>query len=166
MSYWIPKKLKRRRREVVLHKLRVAALAVGVVYWAGTVSAAEVDELAADQLSVRELMRLETEHAIKRLRTEKAESGTRASGHRFGPSTSAKPSAASLVAIYGVGSKLMAQVLVDDETLLFMRGRSQAVGPGKSHRLRLVDITERCVELALGEERESLCAPAQAMPRN
>lgn len=168
MSYVVTRKCRRRRPGVwgVFRCLQTAGLLAAVAYCAGAAPANEVDELAADQLSVRELMRLETEQALKRLRAQSSALGTRPGGHGLDPTTRSGPSAASLVAIYGVGRKLMAQVLVDGQTLLFMRGRPQAIGPGKTHRMRLVDITERCVEITLGEQRESLCAPAHGIQRN
>ncbi|WP_397475435.1 hypothetical protein [Pusillimonas sp.] len=168
MNYLAPTKRRRGQpgRWRALRCRKIAGLLAVVAYCAGAEPANEVDELAADQLSVRELMRLETEQALKRLRAQSDVSGATITGQRFDPSSSSGPSAASLVAIYGVGRKLMAQVMVDGQTLLFMRGRPQAVGPGKTHRMRLVDITERCVEIALGEQRESLCAPAQGIQRN
>lgn len=122
----------------------------------------EVDELASDQISVRELMRLETAQALQRLRA----------GPSAFPQGGAPPRAASeaiasaageparLLAIYGVGRKLMAEVRADGQTLLFMRGRPEAVGPGRAHAMRLLDISSQCVEISLHGRRESLCAPS------
>ena len=118
--------------------------------------ASEVDELASDQISVRELMRLETALALKRHRTD---AGSRPSGateprhEALGELASTK-----LLAIYGVGRKLMAEVQVGGQTLLFVRGRPEAVGPGRKHAMRLVDISGRCVELTMQGRRQSLCA--------
>lgn len=120
----------------------------------------EADELAADQLSVRELMRWETSQALKRLRADREALSVRSQLR----ASSATPdlSTASLVAIYGVGRKLMAEIRIDGASLLFMRGRSNAVGPGKSHQTRLLRLTERCAEIAVGERQRVLCAPSHA----
>lgn len=121
----------------------------------------EIDELAADQMSVRELMRLETEQTLQRLRAAAGGGQQRTTStvsNDLGE-LSADGAAARLVAIYGVGRKLMAEVQVDGRRLLFMRGRPEAVGPGRRHAMRLLSISERCVELALEQRRESLCVP-------
>ncbi|HUH86637.1 MAG TPA: hypothetical protein VL003_01120 [Pusillimonas sp.] len=120
--------------------------------------ATEIDELSADQVSVRELMRLETEQALRRLRTgERAPAS--GNGLHGSAQIAAVGAAARLVAIYGVGSKLMAEVQVDGRRLLFIRGRPEAVGPGRTHAMRLLGITERCIEVSVNEQREFLCAP-------
>lgn len=123
------------------------------------IDSSEGDGLLADQLSVRELMRWETSQALKRLRAdrESLSAGTERHTHRAAPDLNA----ASLIAIYGVGRKLMAEVRIDGASLLFMRGRTNAVGPGKSHRMRLLSLTERCVEIAIGDQQRVLCANAQ-----
>jgi len=113
--------------------------------------AAETDELASEQMSVRELMRLETDQALRRMR---AAAGPAPGNAGQGGQTAG----ARLVAIYGVGRNLMAEVRVDGQTLLFMRGRPEAVGPGKAHAMRLLDISGRCVEVSMQGRRESLCA--------
>lgn len=118
----------------------------------------EVDELASDQISVRELMRLETAQALKRLRPEGASHAGTSRIKHAGSSPDQGFSAARLVAIYGVGTRLMAELDVDGQILLFMRGRPEAVGPGRKHAMRLVDMTSRCVEVSMGGQRESLCA--------
>jgi len=116
------------------------------------------DELVADQLSVRELMRWETSQALKRVRADRNELplSTELHGSRSAPDLNT----ASLVAIYGVGRKLMAEVRIDGATLLFMRGRTNAVGPGKAHRMRLLSLTERCVEVAVDDRQRVICATA------
>lgn len=120
----------------------------------------ELDELLADQVSVRELMRLETAQALQRARGSNGYGAATGSSAMAGlPVRKAGAGVMRLVAIYGVGRKLMAEVQVDGQTLLFMRGRLQAVGLGKAHEMRLLGMNSRCVELALGERRESLCAP-------
>lgn len=120
-----------------------------------------LDELLADQVSVRELMRLETAQVLHRVRNMPGYGPNRDSRARAGhPAAQMGTGAMRLVAIYGVGRKLMAEVQIDGQSLLFMRGRLQAIGPGKAHEMRLLSMNSRCVELALGERRESLCAPA------
>lgn len=150
---------------VVLAGLRLTGLLMAALHGSSVASVSETDELARDQTSVRELMRLETAQALQRLRAERQ---TRAglAEQRSTSTAGSKLSEAQLVGIYGVGRKLMAEVRVGERTLLFMRGRLQAVGPDKTHALRLVDITDRCVELQWGGQRQSLCAASGGIARN
>ena len=134
--------------------------------WMETPAAIEADELASDQISVRELMRLETAQALQRLRAATAKSAPEAAQLRVSSPSGGHASAARLVAIYGVGRKLMAEVRVDGQTLLFMRGRPEAIGPGKAHAMRLLAISHRCVEVAMQGRRESLCAAPAGMGGN
>ena len=136
------------------------AMAAGCM---GQPRANEVDQLASDQISVRELMRLETAHALQRLRAAvRPAMGTTALSPAL--PLAAQPSPARLVAIYGVGAKLMAEVRVDGQTLLFVRGRPEAVGPGRAHAMRLLGISGRCVEVSLQGRQESLCADPAGRP--
>lgn len=119
-----------------------------------------VDDLVAEQVAVRQLMELETAQALQRLNAAGARTSFRSPKATQGTDAQdlngqSKP---RLVAIYGVGPKLMAEIQIDDRTLLFMRGRAKPVGPGKSHPLRLVSITPPCVQLKWKEQQESLCA--------
>lgn len=139
-----------------------AALLISLLWW-GTVSGAtETNDLAADQVSVRELMRLETQQALQRLRDSTAGGSRQGRGLVVSGTAdiaTVTASTARLVAIYGVGKKLMAEVRVDGRTLLFMRGRPKAIGPGGNHAMRLLSIGDSCVEVSLSGRQKSLCAP-------
>lgn len=143
-----------------------AGLSAVMACWMETPAASETDELASDQISVRELMRLETAQALQRMRAATAGSASDTSPLRMSSSSGGQAPAARLVAIYGVGRKLMAEVRVDGQTLLFMRGRPEAVGPGRAHAMRLLAISDRCVEVAMQGRRESLCAAPAGVDGN
>jgi len=140
-----------------------AGLFAVMACWMETPAASETDELASDQISVRELMRLETAQALQRMRAAAAMSAPDTPPLHVSLSSSGHAPAARVVAIYGVGRKLMAEVRVDGQTLLFMRGRPEAVGPGRAHAMRLLGISDRCVEVAMRGRRESLCAAPAGM---
>lgn len=145
--------------------LNMTGLLMAALHGSSVAGVSEMDELARDQISVRELMRLETAQALQRLRAERQ---TRAglAEQRTISTVGSSLSEAQLVGIYGVGRKLMAEVRVGERTLLFMRGRLQAVGPEKNHAVRLLDITDRCVELQWDGQRQSLCAASGGVARN
>jgi len=143
------------------------AVLLGMMSCAVASAGSDVDELAADQIAVHELMRLETHQLLRQLRTAAGHRGTerpRMQAHTENGAV-ADVSATRLVAIYGVGSKLMAEVRVDDHTLLFTRGRPEPIGPGKAHAMRLLSISDRCVTVAWKDRQESLCASASAVSK-
>lgn len=115
----------------------------------------EAGELAAEQMSVRELMRLETEIALERARG-------RARNHSYPDSVAGRPEQGrdglKLVAIYGVGSKLLAQVLVGSRPQVYLHGQALPVGakPG-AQVYRLRGITGSCVQLERQGEAHTLC---------
>lgn len=128
------------------------------VLYAGTAVHAmpQVDILAEDQVSVRELMRLETEVALRMAR-ERANPVVAAVSApvRASRSTAGEP---TLAAIYGVGSALMAEVALSGETFLYRKGLALPVGtaPGPDVYL-LKDISASCVELQRQDSSQRLC---------
>ncbi len=121
---------------------------------------ADADELAAEQISVRELIRLETALALSQARRKlqeaslPGEAGHDASGQRTAP---------RLVAIYGVGKKLAAEVRIGADTHLYMNGHPLPVGQrkaGKSvYTLRALD--SACVRLERESRETQLCLAGQ-----
>ncbi len=114
------------------------------------------EDLASQQMSVRELMRLDTalalEQARARLRQQK-------SGHAMADNSSiAHSGPLKLVAIYGVGKKLLAEVVVGHRRHVYMRGQAWAVGMKDSpSAYRLRGISASCVHLERNDEQHTLC---------
>lgn len=114
-------------------------------------------DLAQDQLSVRELMRLDTALALSQ-----AKDGLH-SRHKTMPSAdsqglSAQSGGLRLVAIYGVGKKLLAEVHIGSKPHVYMRGKALPVGisadPSAFH---LRGITGSCIQLERKDEAHTLC---------
>jgi hypothetical protein len=109
------------------------------------------------QMSVRELMRLDADLALKHLRARM---------HKENPDGEAVEAAAGqagngalrLVAIYGVGRKLLAEVMIGVRPHVFLRGKALAVGAkaGPSEYM-LRGISGTCVHLERQQESHTLC---------
>ncbi|MDN5844128.1 MAG: hypothetical protein L0H54_11875 [Alcaligenaceae bacterium] len=104
--------------------------------------------------SVRELMRLDMERALEQRR--------QSSGRAI---TATEPvgawQAPRLVAMYGVGRKLMAEVLVGSHPYLYIRGQAHPVGHGKDPDVyQLRGMTGSCVQLQRAQVSHSLCLHA------
>ncbi|GAB2910562.1 hypothetical protein LSG25_04280 [Paralcaligenes sp. KSB-10] len=123
----------------------------------GPAGAQGIDELTSEQMSVRELMRLDTELALSQ-----AKGRLRGQGK---PMSASESSAAlahggglKLVAIYGVGKKLLAEVLVGSQPHIYMRGQALPVGvKAGTAAFMLRGITGSCVQLERQEESHTLC---------
>ena len=113
-------------------------------------------ELAADQVSVRELMRLDTELALTLARGRSSAKQVDASAAKRVPrSMAGEP---RLNAIYGVGRNLMAEVVLDHVTYLYRQGLALPVGvaPGNDVYL-LTRISSSCVSLERSDASHELC---------
>ncbi|HWK59826.1 MAG TPA: hypothetical protein VNT00_00270 [Eoetvoesiella sp.] len=136
------------------------ALAAPAAAQPTAVGAADADELAADQISVRELIRLETALALSQ--AQKKLQGASRPGDA-GQRTSGQSAAPRLVAIYGVGKKLAAEVRIGADTHLYMNGHPLPVGQrkaGKSaYTLRAMD--SACVRLERESRETQLCLAGQ-----
>lgn len=104
------------------------------------------DDLADMQTSVRQLMLLETHHALMRSK----------GGTSSGPGSSSRPQSASsstregphLRAIYGVGQRLLAEVAIGSETLIFLKGHPVPMGyKAGAAPYRLTDWDKHCIQL-------------------
>lgn len=120
-------------------------------------AAVRADDLAAEQMSVRELMRLDTEQALKiaknTLRDDGAAAGGIDGGARYAASGTLK-----LVAIYGVGKKLLAEVMIGTQPYVYMRGQALPVGvKASSSAYMLRGISGACVQLERKDEAHTLC---------
>lgn len=138
-------------------------LATWVCAWILTSSAQasgpDADDLAADQMTVRELMRLDADQALAQTRARLAAQKNPRSPVQGIVSKAVHGSAAPrLVAIYGVGKKLLAEVLVGSQPYVYMRGQALPVGakPGAA-LLMLRGITGSCVQLERQDETHTLC---------
>lgn len=120
-------------------------------------AAPRVDRLTDDQVSVRELMQLDTRQALTlaRARFSELNPAMPEEPGRIARSMSAEP---RLSAIYGVGRHLMAEVLLDQTLFLYRRGQALPVGvaPGDNVYM-LKSITTSCVELQKPDALHHLC---------
>lgn len=117
-----------------------------------------VDGLISDQLSVRELMRLDTEQALTLARARSSTPDQPASDRntrRVSRNMNGDP---RLAAIYGVGRQLMAEVVLDHVIYLYRRGQALPVGvaPGDDVYL-LQSISTSCIELKKSDTSHHLC---------
>ena len=117
------------------------------------------NDLLGDQLLVRELMRLDAEQAAQRLRK-----GVSSSGAAVLPvaAESATVAAAQqrpvLQAIYGVGQRLVAEVLWQGQSYIYLKGQSLPAGrKADAVTLRLKSISARCIALQGPERLFELC---------
>lgn len=131
-----------------------AVLASGLPNAVSAVS--QIDELATDQISVRELMRLDTEYALKSARDRlSVKKPAVLPAKRVSRSMSGEP---RLSAIYGVGRNLMAEVVLDHAIYLYRNGQALPVGvaPGDDIYL-LTKISASCVDLQRTDASHHLC---------
>ncbi|HLR78700.1 MAG TPA: hypothetical protein VK062_06590 [Burkholderiaceae bacterium] len=120
----------------------------------------DLDGLEMDQLSVRELMRLDTEQALALARRSMPDSRPAGAPQRAVRSMAGEP---RLTAIYGTGRQLMAEVRVDQDIYLYRSGQALPVGvaPG-ADVLMLQKISASCVGLRNERTTHHLCLrPAQ-----
>lgn len=125
-------------------------------------AAAEIGDLAAQQMSVRELMRLDTALALAqskdRLRAKGPGEAGGLSGAPLGGGPMLEGEGLKLIAIYGVGKKLLAEVMIGPQAHVYVRGQALAVGAkaGPSAYL-LRGISGSCVQLERQDKAQTLC---------
>ncbi|MCX5592644.1 hypothetical protein [Alcaligenes endophyticus] len=104
-------------------------------------------------VQVHELLRLETEHALKRYKQDKAQQGgvvVEASLPQQQPP--------QLVAIYGQGAHLLAEVRYRQQSLLFKQGHAAAIGRHQADaELRLQRLDSHCGQFVYQQEPLQLC---------
>lgn len=109
------------------HALAVFVVGLGPVAAWGQASAEPYDELSDIQLSVRELMHWETQQALAQV-SPSATAREPLQGVRLGSNSPGVNESPKLLAIYGVGRKLLAEVSIGAETLIFLKGHPVPVG--------------------------------------
>lgn len=120
-------------------------------------------ELAAEQITVRELMRLETEIALENARRRKQQGAgvagaVVASASRGGVTPGEASGSLRLVGIYGVGKRLFAEVRNGERALLFLKGNSLPLGqPQAGGQYRLKAFVGSCVRLDDHGRETELC---------
>lgn len=103
--------------------------------------------------SVRELMRLDMERALEQRR--------QSAGRTMATEPVGAWQTPRLVAMYGVGRKLMAEVMVGSRPYLYVRGQAHPVGHGKDPDVyQLRGMTGSCVQLQRAQASHSLCLHA------
>src|SRR5690606_30358631 len=115
------------------------------------------EQILEDQLSVRELMRRE---AIQAGASSIAGfAGMQGAGDsEVVPVISTQTSGPRLVAIYGTGHRLLAQVDIGGNHYLYMQGQPQAMGRRNPEVTYVLDsISKSCVRLLDAETPHTLC---------
>ena len=118
-----------------------------------------LDELALEQMSVRELMRLDTALAVSLANAKlKAQQPKRAQAYPDSHSVLGSSSTPRLLAIYGVGKKLIAEVMVGSRPFVYMHGMALPVGAKHEQTVyRSRGIDGACIALERDDERHTLC---------
>lgn len=115
------------------------------------------DQISSEQISVRELMRLESAQAITQARMGGADP-TQTSSAWPQQGSGAQDTELILIAIYGSGTRLLAQVNIGGDHYLFEQGRAHASGRHSKETEYVLDsISKSCVRLLHGETRHTLC---------
>lgn len=145
----------RMRRWCRLRSGRTAAVFLVVAACLARAAWAQSDE-DWETLSVRELMQQDLRQALD----DAARSSP--SGPGGGPRPAPAPArpllAPRLVALYGVGRALMAEVQVGRDSYLYVRGQAYPAGhAGDQTVYQLRGMNGACVQLERGEDRHSLC---------
>ncbi|NYT81711.1 hypothetical protein H0A70_09490 [Alcaligenaceae bacterium] len=109
--------------------------------------------MASAEMSVRELMHLDAELARKQARQRLKTAGPQLDV----PAASGNP-ALHVAAIYGVGRKLLAEVVIGSRSHIYMRGRALPVGGTASPSTYLLrGISGSCVHLERTGDSQTLC---------
>lgn len=135
-------------------------LVPGLCFCTAVQALPQIDGLDLEQMSVRELMRLDAEQALRIARGRTAGASHPGRPERIVRSMKAEP---RLSAIYGVGQRLIAEVVVDDVTYLYRNGQALPVGVAPSEEVLLLQkISASCIDLKNAQSAHHLCLrPAQ-----
>src|SRR5690625_5646004 len=116
----------KRRREASRH-VRIGLLVLLAGSFCTSVHALpELERLDEDQMPVRELMRLDTQHALQLARERR--SGSERIGKLPAPVNRTMNDKPRLAAIYGIGKHLFAEVVVENVTYRYQQGRPLPAG--------------------------------------
>lgn len=148
-----------RARLVKRGSLKVVAIFVSSACCIGSAwpQNSQPDDLARDQISVRELMRLDTALALSQTK-DKLHSRHKATPAADSQGMPAQSGSLRLVAIYGVGNKLLAEVHIGSKPHVYVRGKALPVGVSASPAaFQLRGITGSCIQLERRDEAHTLC---------
>ena len=145
------------RREILV----LGMLGVLLVVMANQARAvpSQADALELEQMSVRELMRLDSALALSQTRSKLQ--GAKNPSVEYLPTDEERP---RVQAIYGVGRKLAAEVRIGSATYVYMRGQPFPVGQRVADESGFVlrDINSTCVRLQRKSQELNLCLAAHA----
>src|SRR5690606_33351740 len=97
-------------------------------------------------------------HSKDRLRAKNPVNGGALTGVTLGDVSMSENPGLKLVAIYGVGKKLLAEVMVGGQAHVYMRGQALAVGAKASPSAYLLrGISGSCVQLERQDTSHTLC---------
>lgn len=121
--------------------------------FAASSTLAAAPDIASAEMSVRELMHLDAELARKQARER-----LKATGPQLEATAASGSPALHVAAIYGVGGKLLAEVVIGSRSHIYMRGRALPVG-GKAEpgTYMLRGISGSCVHLERAGDSHTLC---------
>lgn len=142
------------RRPRVLESLVCAVCLMGLSFAYAADPLPAPDPETWEVQSVRELMQRDIERSLAeaRRRTEPAGGMVEVAGGRQAP---------RLVAMYGVGRTLMAEVLVGPRAFLYMRGQAHPVGFANDQAVyQLRGMNGSCIQLQKAQVSHSLCLHA------
>ncbi|MFA7668118.1 MAG: hypothetical protein WCX93_02105, partial [Burkholderiaceae bacterium] len=119
---------------------------------------------ATEQITVRELMRIDSELALDAARRRRSDEGSAgrpgAAKKRAAPVMASNESLPRLTGIYGVGKRLFAEVRSGEQAFVFMRGLSLPLGHVAGVELyRLKELAGSCVRLERKGDVTVLCLP-------
>lgn len=119
----------------------------------------QAETLEFEQMSVRELMRLDSALALSQTKAKLQGSKGLQGSAVLGGETSPR-----LQAIYGVGKKLAAEVRVGSATYVYMRGQPFPVGQRRADESVFVlrDMNTSCVRLERQSQELNLCLAARS----
>lgn len=133
-------------------------VALGTLLWGGWAQAVNLPKYdpESELMTVRELMRLDTQLALSVSRSSLDKAAT-TSGAAMSMAA-VNSGQMKLLAIYGVGTKLMAEVLIDNQPYVYMRGRSLPVNSKKNvASYKLGGISGSCIHLERKGDEHTLC---------
>ena len=113
-----------------------------------------------DYVTVRELMRLESEQALAAARERRAQNRNAGAALNSVSRKDARPAAdePQLVGIYGVGKRVFAEVRAGSHGWVFLKGHRDPVGhTARAAPYRLRDIVGACVRLEHQGAETRLC---------
>ncbi len=117
----------------------------------------QIEGLDKDQMSVRELMQLDTELALK-LARDRSSGTNRSATERSSLTVRNMSGEPRLAAIYGVGQQLMAEVVLADVIYLYRRGQALPVGVAPGNEVYLLHkITASCIDIGNADASHHLC---------